>query len=74
MGNEDCAECGARRSRRFSVRNESKLGIYTILSLWTVKRAKARAPLLNSTSFDKQSNIDHRSLALRSGGLLLLAK
>jgi len=47
MDNE--ADPNAERgvSRRFSVRNESGAGISRVFSLWTVKRAKARAPLLN---------------------------
>ena len=49
----DRAECGARRLRRFSLQNESRPGISSVLSLRTMKRAKARAPLLISTSVDK---------------------
>src|SRR2546426_5877481 len=45
----DCAECEGRRSRRFSVRNESRSGTSLVLSLRAVKRAKARAPFLIST-------------------------
>ena len=36
---------GARRSRRFNVRIESRPGISCVASQWTLKRAQARVPL-----------------------------
>ena len=52
-GQRACTKCGARRSRRFSVRGESRSGISSTVTLQRVKRAKARAPFLISTDFER---------------------